>query len=603
MNGILATAASLTGKELFKKTVSEAYEYCRTKMGDKLNQWATERQIETLFKHIWQVRKVKTIWQVDKAVDLLAFYCDSHVTVGQKRKKIRTLKDFGIDGNILIQGIAGQGKSILLRYICINELNNGQYIPLFIELRKVSTESPLIKRIEIAFVSLGLKVSDGLFKHLADSGRILLLLDAFDEIPDEIKSNVITEIEDLACVYQNLKIILTSRPYQHIQMSNHFNVVTLDNLKQNEYMNVIRKLAGGQAWAGKLIDHIETKATHIKELLCTPLMVTLLILSYKSYQKLPSRLSEFYDNMFQTLLQRHDGTKPGFTRQRSCALDDHQYRQAFESLCILAKKRRMQSFTQMQMYEVAKSAIEHCGFHISPLSFVNDIVRITCLINKDGEEYRFIHKTVQEYYTASYISKKPSIWASDFYTRMLESDSCFEWNQELDFLSEIDTYRFNKDYWYPAVKRIFAHTNVDFDQDLMVITDEQLAEIFRNSFIWYEEGDNISWFVEHELCRIRAHLNWMFMRKLELDDIVADLLNNKEGLNAFIENSKFESMDFSDGEYDGLEVSAGDLIRCCSYPEINDIARDDVYELFRRAKFIKRNILMSEDKSLLDGLV
>ena len=37
----------------------------------------------------------------------------------------------------------------------------------------------------------------------------------------------------------------------------------------------------------------------------------------------------------------------------------------------------------------------------SPQEYLDDIVKITCLIIRDGEEYRFIHKTVQEYYTSS----------------------------------------------------------------------------------------------------------------------------------------------------------------------------------------------------------
>ena len=37
----------------------------------------------------------------------------------------------------------------------------------------------------------------------------------------------------------------------------------------------------------------------------------------------------------------------------------------------------------------------------SPQEYLDDIVKITCLIIRDGEEYRFIHLTVQEYYTSS----------------------------------------------------------------------------------------------------------------------------------------------------------------------------------------------------------
>jgi len=312
MSSALAAAGALAGKELFKKLVLDLYQFMVQQTGRKLKQWSTERQIETLYRHIGQVRKVKTIWQIDKAVDLTDFYCDSHVVLNDKRRKICKLSDFGIKDNILIQGIAGQGKSIFMRYLCSVELARGEYIPIYLELRRISDTQSLKDRIFTSFESLGLPVDDVLFGALATSGKILLLLDAFDEVPDELKTHVLTAIEDLVTTKQNLRVVVTSRPHQNIQVSNHFVVVKLDNLKGDEYTHVIRKLASEQTWSMNLIQHIEKQARHIRDLLCTPLMVTLLVLSYKSYQQLPTKLSDFYDALFQTLLQRHDGTKPGF---------------------------------------------------------------------------------------------------------------------------------------------------------------------------------------------------------------------------------------------------------------------------------------------------
>ena len=126
----------------------------------------------------------------------------------------------------------------------------------------------------------------------------------------------------------------------------------------------------------KLIEHIEKKAKHIKELLCTPLMVTLLVLSYKSFKKLPAQLSDFYEELFHTLLQRHDGIKPGFTRQRGCSLDDYQYRLAFESFCIYTKKSGLNSLTPIKTTELAKLSLDHCELGANPSVYIDDIVKI-----------------------------------------------------------------------------------------------------------------------------------------------------------------------------------------------------------------------------------
>ena len=456
-------ASVVAAKALFKVAVTDVYRFIAKQTGRKIKQWNTERKIETLYRRISQVRKVKTIWQVDKTVDLSAFYCDSHIVTDSGRKKIHQLSDFNTSDNLLIQGIAGQGKSIFLRYLCSVELAVGTRIPIFLELRRVSKGHSLRDRIYTALKALGLDVDDELFDALSASGRIVLLLDAFDEVPDALKSEVLTDIEDLASTHDNLRIIVTSRPNNSIQMSRQFCVVNLDNLRGDEYAQVIRKLAAGGSWAKALITHIEKQATHMLDLLCTPLMVTLLVLSYKSYHKLPNKMADFYDSLFQTLLQRHDGTKPGFARERTCALDDGQYRQAFETLCILAKKARQQSYSYAIIHELTKNALSECSLDANPESYVKDIVRITCLILRDGEEHRFIHKTVQEYYTASFIARQPEPWSRAFYKKILSQKAHRDWHQELDFLSEIDVYRYKRYYYLPAILTFMGIAEHDLD--------------------------------------------------------------------------------------------------------------------------------------------
>ncbi len=83
---IKAVAAAYAGKEVFKHLVADVYKAVSTKTKVKYKQWDTERKIESLYKKIYKVRKVKTIWQVDKSIDLESFYCDSHVVINEEEK-------------------------------------------------------------------------------------------------------------------------------------------------------------------------------------------------------------------------------------------------------------------------------------------------------------------------------------------------------------------------------------------------------------------------------------------------------------------------------------------------------------------------------------
>jgi hypothetical protein len=64
----------------------------------------------------------------------------------------------------------------------------------------------------------------------------------------------------------------------------------------------------------------------ISALLQTPLMVVILIVVFRAERKVPETFSEFYEHLFFTLLSRHDGTKPGFTRARKTKLGTTDFR-------------------------------------------------------------------------------------------------------------------------------------------------------------------------------------------------------------------------------------------------------------------------------------
>ena len=390
------------------------------------------------------MRKVKTLGQLDKAVDLMSFYCDSHVHINNQRRKITSLSDFPQNENILIEGIAGQGKSIFLRYLCAVELYRGQYVPVFVELRKITAKKSLIHQILATLETYNIDLTRKQLGELADSGRLLLLLDAFDEIPEELKSTVIDEIERLALKHERLRILVTSRPESGIHTCAIFTNVRLSNLVGDEYAVVINKISGNAELAEQLVKQVRRHKGGMEDLLQTPLLVTLLVIRYKSYQELPLQMSDFYDTLFQVLLQRHDGSKPGYKRQRKSSLNDMQYRQAFESFCFRSKRHNGKQLTQSIVYELAAEALKERGFECSPEAFIADIIKITCLVVRDGEEHRFIHKSVQEFYSASYIQHKPDVVVQELYKKLFSDKTGWRFTQELNFLNEIDRYRYYK---------------------------------------------------------------------------------------------------------------------------------------------------------------
>jgi predicted NACHT family NTPase len=271
-------------------------------------------KIAELHDYIKNVEKVKTIWQPEKEVKILDFYYPSKITDGKKKYIAESLNDLSSYKNLVIQGIAGQGKSIFLRYLCIQELVRGEYIPIFIELRHIDENQSFKELLFSSLNIMGLNFDDTLFQHFAESGKIALFLDGFDEIPARYVRKTIKDIEFYCQKFNKLPVIITSRPNADIKYSPHFRVLKISNLNKEDRRKMIHKLVDGDPY--NLISSIEKKP-HFSETLITPLLVTLLVITYKSFNEIPDQHSEFYDSLFQTLLKRHDGSKAGFVSQVS----------------------------------------------------------------------------------------------------------------------------------------------------------------------------------------------------------------------------------------------------------------------------------------------
>jgi hypothetical protein len=105
---VLASLTAAAGKELLKKPLGDVYEYVKGKAKRQILRWNTNRNVSQAYAKLISVRRVKTLWQIDKAVDLTTFYCPSYVQIDKHRTRIDSVDDLDIPENILIEGIAGR---------------------------------------------------------------------------------------------------------------------------------------------------------------------------------------------------------------------------------------------------------------------------------------------------------------------------------------------------------------------------------------------------------------------------------------------------------------------------------------------------------------
>jgi hypothetical protein len=307
----------------------------------------------------------------------------------------------------------------------------------------------------------------------------VFLLDGFDEINSNQIPQTISQLEFWSNKYENLKIIVTSRPDSGIERSTFFRVYKLAPLNNEDQLGIIKKLTTNEDQRSSLINAIKNESNKIRELLTTPLMATLLVIVYKNTQKVPEEFSEFYEDLFQTLLVRHDKTKPGYSRERKCRINERKLQEIFETFSFLCAQRKLTNLTEDDIHSISTEAIGFIKEPCEPSHFIHDIVKISCLILEEGLEYHFIHKSVREFYSARFVKNRNEEFSRAFYHNLAEK-LAYSWMQELIFLSQIDKYRFNLYFLKKHIELIFKSYETDYRIGTTMTESESIlnTEIF-----------------------------------------------------------------------------------------------------------------------------
>lgn len=453
---------------LVKRILDDVYSAAKEASISRIAKSRADLRDAAITKALTSTTKIKTLWNVEKEVSLYEFFYPTRIEFpGGVTKPIKALREFGACKNYVLQGTAGQGKSVFLRYLCgqeLRETNNTGRLPLFVELRRLRTDLSLEELVLQTLEKYKLPHTKEVWNYLAGTGKFILLLDAFDEIEPSLVDQAVSDIESLADLHQDrLQIIVTSRPDADIQRSARFRVLKLAPLETQDHLPFLEKVCPDKEQAKSLSRVVAHSSTDIKGLLATPLMMTLLVILYKSLQTVPDTLPKFYEELFDVLFYRHDQSKPGFRRKRYTSLDDSRVKKVFSALCFVVRMESHGTLTSDKLRECIATAATACNESVDPDKFRDELTKTVCLMLQDGLEYSFIHKSVTQYYAASFIRGSTEAFARKFY-RLISEDSRGEsWDLELKFLAEIDTYRFMKWREIPLLNRAAAELGYSFE--------------------------------------------------------------------------------------------------------------------------------------------
>lgn len=187
---------------------------------------------------------------------------------------------------IVLIAAPGTGKTTTLLQVTEAILSRGNSVAVFIPLSEWSSQSDSLMASVArrnAFLGIG---EDDLIQQ-ARQGRIVLLLDGWNELDSASRQRARSEIQRLQRDFPALGVIVSTRR-QALDVPISGPVAEVDPLSQRQQMEIARALRGAQGEA--LLDH-SWRAPGIRELVSIPLYLTAL-LAHAEGQRLPTSKEE-----------------------------------------------------------------------------------------------------------------------------------------------------------------------------------------------------------------------------------------------------------------------------------------------------------------------
>lgn len=450
----LVSAATITAiAKVSSPIISDIYSAAKGKVKTALSRWEEQQFPKRLAKKIGNISLVRTLWCPDDDVSLLGFYYPPKVqSIGASNElNANCVNDISTE-NFVIQGIVGQGKSIFLRWLAIQEAKKSR-LPIFIELRTLHTKYSLRDAIYRELESFDITINEETFNYLAKSGKFLLLLDAFDELDSTLTKETLNEIKFLSRKFESMQIVISSRPGNEIQKISGIKVMNICPLREDDYGPFLEKMGLTAVKSFEVVDAIKESKGSLTELITTPLMLTLVAIVYESEREIPNTLPEFFEKLFHIVLTRHDRLKDGFNRKRNSGLSDRKLQELFEAFCFMTLQngygRSLSNEQFTQAFKNAQDYTENCKCEQE--HFQTDIIKGACLMLEEGiDTSTFLHKSLLEYYAAAFIKHSNDDVAKLFYEEAQKPQT--QWSDVINFLSKIDPYRFSKFFALPQIE-------------------------------------------------------------------------------------------------------------------------------------------------------
>ena len=393
---------------------------------------------------------------------------------------------------ILITDTAGMGKSTIMKRMFIDLIDNGMAdigIPIYIELNRLNKDHTIITEIQEELNSLSDEFDKDMLLKFIQTGGFIFFLDGFDEISIKDRSEVAINIHTFVSKAGNKNYyILTSRPESGLASFGDFQSFTIQPLTKKDAFKLLKKydLSKKKELSKKLVELLNSgQYNTIDEYLVNPLLVSLLYTAYDYNQSIPFEKHRFYGVVFDAYFEKHDSSKPIKSRDKFSGLNHD----GFDSILRYVGYRCLTSigvkFDEDTILNTIREARTFCGnLSFSESDLLKDLVSSVPLFCKDGTDYKWVHKSLLEYFAARFVFCDAKRNQDAILSAIYKSEHIEKYINMLDIYYDIDYKGFSKNIILPICERYeqFYNDSVIVSSINKNLIEERIGHLFMQNY-------------------------------------------------------------------------------------------------------------------------
>jgi len=472
---IVSSIVSITS--VFIKPVVETWitpkiiEYMKTTKIDKdLVDHYFENRFENYLSHAYeQCLYITTLAFPGRKIPLKDLYVP--LTIEQDNNGISYIVDddsnelLGLRRKVIIADAAGTGKTTLLRYLFLQCIEKNIAVPILIELRRLSVTHSLIDEIYMQLNPIDEAVDKEFIFGLVKRGDFIFLLDGYDEVSEGNKAYVAQELQNFLVKAGKNAFIIATRPDLSIASLRGFDHFRLKPLSEDEAFELLYRYGYGDELVVNLIEQLCEYPTQkfYREFLTNPLSVALLYKAYTYKRIIPDKKHIFYRQVYDALFEEHDMVKGGdFTRSKHSGLCSDEFHRMLRVLGFKSLKLGLLEFSKDNLILLIHEAKDYCSgisdFYES--EFAKDLIATVPLFVYDGVFYRWVHKSISEYFAAMFIYSDIKDMQGPVLRTMRDSD-LEKYINVFDIYYDIDYEGFRRTVIYDLVNSFLGYFEVE----------------------------------------------------------------------------------------------------------------------------------------------